>query len=96
MMIQSYCRCGLILRCCHGFFCFLNNPYNLPAFILSSQSVRTIRGKLYQVRIRPAMVDGSGVGHTTSTDQDFVYYHVAPWVFGSIWPPTESAAYLGN
>ncbi|MCY2926362.1 MAG: hypothetical protein NT031_13160, partial [Planctomycetota bacterium] len=52
--------------------------------------------KLYQVRIRPAMVDGSGVGHTTSTDQDFVYYHVAPWVFGSIWPPTESAAYLGN
>ncbi|MCY2932092.1 MAG: alpha/beta hydrolase [Planctomycetota bacterium] len=52
--------------------------------------------KLYQIRLRPEMVNGNGVGHTTGTDQDFVYYHIAPWVFSSLWPPVEAQAYMGN
>jgi len=52
--------------------------------------------KLYQIRLRPDMVNGHGVGHGTSTDQDFVYYHIAPWVYSSLWPATEAQTYLGN
>lgn len=52
--------------------------------------------KLYQIRLRPEMVNGDGVGHTSGTDHDFVYYHVAPWVFSALWPPVDSQASLGK
>lgn len=49
----------------------------------------TDRGRLYQVKVTPDMVETPGMNHVASTAADFVSEHVAKWILAKRWPPDE-------
>lgn len=62
----------------------------------ASDEKKALYTKLFQIRLRPDMLNGRGASHVASTEQDFVFYHVAPWVYSSLWPAAEAQAYLAD
>ena len=48
--------------------------------------------KLYQIEVTNDMILGGG-SHTAVTDQNFVSWQVAPWVYSSVWPATYAHNY---
>jgi pimeloyl-ACP methyl ester carboxylesterase len=49
----------------------------------------TDRGRLFQVKVAPEMVENPGMNHVASTAADFVSEYVAEWILAERWPPGQ-------
>ena len=61
-----------------------------------SEAKKLAYANLYQIEITGNMIQGRGIGHVSTTDQQFVTEYVAPWIYSSDWPVMDTDTYASR